>query len=180
MLHHQGTQKRRGSSALALILILLLGGTAVVIALNARAKANQAEANLAKARAQGERKDIFGDLPPDVPKERKHQSTTLLNQAEVALPTDEAAWNAANDYADRAKIALKEALAAQEVGARDQAKKKGAEAQELYTRALEKATPWLESLAAEYGRDNPLVVRVDKVTSTWAREIVFLKKSAGM
>lgn len=166
-----------GPSGAAVAFVVLIAATAVVIALNARSGGKQD----AVVQQKPERKDIFADLPPDVPPERGSSTTTMLTDYEnVPLPTDERSWNEATDYAARAEIALKEAIAAKNAGATDLAKKKGAEAQELYSRALQAANPWLASITAEYGSKDPLVVRVDRTTSEWAQEIVFLKKSAGM
>ena len=170
-----------GGTGLALVLVLCLAGAAVAIALNARA----GRATSRTTTTESPRRDIFADLPPDVPKARRGSSdgsgkSRGSSLSKVELPTDEEAWNQAQDYAKRAKLALQEAIAAQDAGARDLAKKKGSEAQELYSRALQSANPWLEALAEQFGRDDPLVQRVDRITSGWAREVMALKKSAGM
>ena len=162
---------------MAFLVIVLLAATAAVVGWNASQKPAPAP-----PADDGPDLDIFAGVPDDQPRARDEgESSSPFADIEAPVrEVDPSAWEDALDYARRAEVALREALSAQSAGLRDLARERGAEAQTLYSRALEVANPYLAWIASQYGRNDPTVRDVDRQTQLWAKELVLLRKSTGI
>ena len=72
------------------------------------------------------------------------------------------------------------AVKAREDRARDEAKRLGAEAQRKLDAAVQSTRRYEQDMTAQYGEKNMGVREIRRIRQRWTREIIALKKTAGL
>ena len=165
--------------ALGLLAVIVAGVLGIVLIRGSR---NQTDETPPKPAA-----NPFADLPPDLPPGKSAPSASGAGSdagsspfGDVSSPLADPLWLGAKRKAEDALGLIKEAVAARNAGDAALALRKGKEAQSLLDEALEATSQWEQDLETRLGPDNSIFKRVQKATSGWRRELMALKKTAGL
>lgn len=161
-------------------IVFVVGVIAAGLYVSSRVKQQEAAA---EAPATPPEADPFADLPEEVPRALKGVQRAKEGEdpfGNLAGVTEDEVWQAALAMAKEAEDLITEATRASDAGDRALAKEKGAAAQELLRKAVETTRDWEEALAKERGWDDSQVKAVSRKRTGWNREIMALKKTAGI
>jgi hypothetical protein len=123
--------------------------------------------------------DPFAGLPPEEPRRRRTEASEVFAGDPSEILAAEA-WTTAVARAEEAAALIRAAYAALERGDRAAARYDGGRALELLNQALGESAPWVEEIEARYGADHRAVKRARSQRETWTRDVMALKKSAGL
>ncbi len=167
-----------GLQAVSLVFVLVLIGGLIYV--SSLAKKNEEGA---QAATQEEAPDPFADLEEELPAALRGIKAPQPDSdpfQELARLSDAEVWQTAIGLAKQGRALIQEAMEARDAGDTDVAREKGKEAQELLRKAVETTNDWEDEIGRAKGFDDPQVKAISKERTGWTRDIMALKKSAGL
>lgn len=167
---------KKSGPPLALIfgIVALMGGAVVL----ARMAANRPKEAAPVPEAKAE--DIFGNLPVELPPERKSDPNfrKLRDTAPQGL-ANTAIWVEAKKVAANADAVYAEAKKAKAANDHTAWAEKGTRAKKLYDKALTMSAIWEEGLLEKYGDTDRQVAGIQTIRNKWFDRLAVLHKTTG-
>lgn len=157
----------------ATLLAVIVVGALFLFALRVQDAGQRADA------AEPAAVDPFADLPPEEPRRRRKDDGAVFAGDPSEILAAET-WTTAVARAEEAEALIRSAYAALERGDRAAARHEGARALELLNRALGDSAPWVAEIEERHGEDHRAVKRARSLREAWTRDVMALKKSAGI